>query len=105
MIRKYIGTSLSFCVQDILMGNVQVDEISAIVTSTRFDDCQDAIDYYFTSYWSEYADYDTCKETLQAIWHIVFQPRKVDIDSRGHYAGQGFWLNTETGEYSKHLNK
>ena len=104
MVRKYIGTSLSFCMQDILAKKVNIDEISAIVTSTRFEDWQDAYDHYFISYWSEYADDETCKETLQAIWHLVFQPRRFSIDSRGHYTGQGFWLNTQTGEYSKHLN-
>ena len=78
--------------QDILAKKVNIDEISAIVTSTRFEDWQDAYDHYFISYWSEYADDETCKETLQAIWHLVFQPRRFSIDSRGHYT----WLNTQT---------
>ena len=103
-VKTYIGTSLSFCMQDILAKKVSISEISAIVTSTRFEDWQDAYSHYFISYWSEYADDETCKETLQAIWHLVFQPRRFDSDSRGHYAGQGFWLNTQTGEYTKHLS-
>lgn len=103
MTKTYVGTSLSLCMQDILLGAVKIEDISAIVTSTRFEDWQDAYDHYFISYWSRYADSDTCKETLQAIWHLVFQPRKIEINSRGHYASHGFWLNTQTGEYSKHL--
>ena len=102
-VKIYIGTSLSFCMQDILANKVSINDISAIVTSTAFEDWQQAYDQYFISYWSEYANDDTCKEVLQSIWHMVFQPRRMSIDSRGHYAGQGFWLNTQTGEYTKHL--
>ncbi len=106
MVRKYIGTSLSFCMQDILMGNISIDEISAIVTSTAFKTPQEAFDaYYDYSYWNKF-DAKTVMTTLNKVWSIICQPRlQSDMyEHRGHYAGQGFWLNTQTGEYSKHLN-
>lgn len=102
-VKKFIGTSLSLCMQDILAGRISIYEISAIVTSTRFESWQEAFDQYFHSYWSKSTDSETCKEMLQAVWHLVFQPRRFDLDSRGHYTGKGFWLNTYTGEYTKHL--
>ena len=105
MVRKYIGTSLSFCMQDILMGNISIDEISAIVTSTAFKSSEEAFKNYYNSYWNSF-DGVTVKMTLDELWPIVCQPRlQVGMmEHRGHYAGQGFWLNTQTGEYSKHLN-
>jgi hypothetical protein len=106
MVRKYIGTSLSFCMQDILKGKVSIDEISAIVTSTAFDTVQKAFDAYYTnSYWMDF-DSETVMQTLNKVWPIVCQPRLQSnmYEHRGHYAGQGFWLNTQTGEYTKHLN-
>ena len=103
MVKTFIGTSLSFCMQDILKGTININNISAIVTSTRFESWEEAYDHYFISYWSSYSDDERCKEILQSIWKLVFQPRLLDINNRGHYAGKGFWLNTQTGEYTKHI--
>jgi uncharacterized protein YcfL len=91
--------------QDILMGNISIDEISAIVTSTAFKSSEEAFKNYYSGYWSDF-DGVTVKMTLDKLWPFVCQPRlQVGmISHRGHYAGQGFWLNTQTGEYSKHLN-
>jgi len=104
-IRKFIGLSLSFCMQDILVNKVNIDEISAIVTSTAFDSWQAAFEHYFISYWSNYADDETCKEILQKVWPLVCQPRlNFDIqDHKGHMLTEGFWLNTFTGELTRHL--
>lgn len=102
-VKKFIGTSLSFCMQDILQKKIDISEISAIVTSTRFDSWLDAFDQYYYTYWVKYASPDECKDVLMQIWPLVFQPRQNVYDHMGHYAGKGIWLNTETGEYTKHL--
>lgn len=100
-VKKYIGTSLSFCVQDILRGNINIAEISAIVTSTAFQTQEEAIEAYKNSYWSEYGE-TIIADTISEIWHLVFQPRLKNMyEHRGHYAGHGYWLNTQTGEYTK----
>ena len=104
-IRRYVGLSLSFCMQDILRNRVEVDKIAAIVTSTRFGSINEAFEQYFLVYWSEYADDVTCKSALEAIWPLVCQPR-VNFDPihhRGHMISHGFWLDTYTGELKKHL--
>jgi len=91
--------------QDILKGNISIDEISAIVTSTAFKTSEEAITNYYSNYWSDY-DFVTVKLLLDEIWPLICQPRlKIGMmEHRGHYAGTGFWLNTQTGEYSKHLS-
>ncbi len=103
-IRRYIGLSLSFCILDILQEKVAVDEISAIVTSTRFEDVYDAFDHYFINYWSMYADEKTCKSVLSVVWKkFVFQPRKNFIDNEhiGHMLSHGWWLDTFEGKVVK----
>ena len=92
--------------RDILLNKVSIDEIAAIVTSTRFESWQEAYEHYFISYWSEYANDETCKETLQQMWPLVCQPRLSfdSLDHRGHMLSHGFWLNTFTGELTKHIS-
>lgn len=103
-VKTYIGTSLSFCMQDILAGRVSVDEISAIVTSTAFKSSEEAFNAYYESYWNDYSKL-VVKMVLDGLWPLICQPRlQVGVNEhRGHYAGKGFWLNTQTGEYTKHL--
>ena len=104
-IRRYIGLSLSFCMQDILRNRIYVDEISAIVTSTRFESLEEAFEHYFISYWSEYADDEKCKDVLKAVWSLVCQPRlNFNLTQhKGHMISHGFWLDTYTGEIHKHI--
>lgn len=104
-IRKYIGLSLSFCMREILLNKISIDEIAAIVASTRFESWQEAYEHYFISYWSEYADDETCKRILQEVWPLVCQPRLnfSFAEHRGHMLSHGVWLNTFTGELTKNL--
>jgi hypothetical protein len=101
MRKKFIGLSLSLCILDILRDKVDVAEISAIVTSTAFEDSNQAFLHYFTKYWNEF-DGVTVKMTLDKVWPIVCQPRLTAgmYVHRGHYVSKDIWLNTETGELS-----
>ena len=103
--KKFIGFSLSFCMQDLLLGCIKLEEISAIVTSTALKTIEDMMEAYYTSYWKEYATPERCQAMLAAAWPIICQPRlQVGFQShRGHYTAQAFWFNTQTGELHKHL--
>lgn len=90
--------------QDILKGTIKKEEISAIVTSTAFQTSEEAFLAYYNGYWNNF-DSVKVKITLDEIWSLICQPRlQVGMkEHRGHYAGQGIWLNTQTGEYSKNI--
>lgn len=105
MVRNLIGLSLSFCMQDILKGNLAINQISGIITSTAFESPQHAFDYYYYPYWSEIeGDEEKVKQTLNKIWPLVFQPRFAVNDHKGHMVGHGFWLNTATGKLLRSLD-
>lgn len=104
MQRYYLGLSLSLCMKDILAKKVELTEISAIVTSTAFESWQEAFEHYFISYWSEFADEETCKQMLQEVWPYVCQPRlAVGMTAhRGHSTIRcGWWINLSTQEFTK----
>ena len=93
-----IGLSLSFCVYDILRNKVNIEDISAIVTSTAFNNVDEVMSMYYESLWYKYAPYEHVRAILIKIWPIVFQPRLVNPESRGHYISKGCWVNIMTGE-------
>ena len=99
MERKLIGLSLSRCLIDILLGNVILDEVSAIVSSTAFETMQDA--YYSYKYldWQHY-DPGLVYKTLQEVWPFVCQPRLQLglINHGGHYITGGIWYDSKTGK-------
>lgn len=99
--RKYIGLSLSFCMLDILEGRISIEEIAGIITSTKFDTLEQAVDMYQSTYWKKFSK-EYCTETLESVWSLIFQPR-LNVLTSGHMVGHGFWLNTETGELLKSL--
>lgn len=106
MRRKFIGLSLSLCLQDILAGNIEVKEIAGIMTSTAFENLHQAFEYYYPIYWNNYDKTETFKKFTE-VWPLVCQPRQQVgmFEHRGHKVTHGFWLNTETGELTHHLNE
>ena len=101
-VKKYIGTSLSFCIMDILNGNIEVDEISAIVTSTAFGSIPEAYAAYGHTYWSRW-EKDKVLDTLDEVWCLIFQPRLKNMyEHRGHSTAHGWWIDTQTGGYLKY---
>lgn len=95
---KLTGLSLSFCVGDVLRGDVAYDSIGGIIAGTMAADeesWEDLIKSYQETYWSE---------NPQEAERIVRQLRsegKIDQPRlRGEaypYIGDGHWLN-EAGE-------
>lgn len=102
-IRRYVGLSLSFCIRDILQGKTDVDEISAIVTSTKFATIESAFAHYYESYWAEYAEENKCMRVLKKVWPLVFQPRLnfEFTDHAGHMLTYGHWVDTISGNVTK----
>ena len=52
--KKKIGLSLSFCVQDIIEGKVALEDVEKIITGTKFGDRDEFIDNMISSYMSTY---------------------------------------------------
>jgi hypothetical protein len=99
--KNLIGTSLSYCMRDILSEKVDICNISAIVSSTAFTTPEKALESYYDIYWTKY-NKDYVLSTLKNIWPLLCQPRlNHDLrEHRGHYSVKGHWLNTETGVFS-----
>ena len=98
MRKIYIGFSLSRCLLDILKKKIDIDNISAIVTSTAFDSIHMAFEAYYRLYWDQFPP-DEVFKTLTSVWPIVCQPRLQSglLNHRGHY-GSVTWLDTLSGE-------
>ena len=99
---KY-GRSLSFCVRDILNGEVKLEDVGAIVTSTLMrneKDLKQVFDSYMESYWSEYSTNKT----------IEFNNLTIRIRSNSKYSKGDVWkivkkLWDEGKIYQPRLNK
>lgn len=101
--KRYIGLSLSLCLQDILRNRIGLDEIVAIVAASKFNSKEEAFEAYYQVYWAEYAPEEECRFVLNEVWKLVFQPRLVTNQTIGHIIARGFWLDTFTGELKKHF--
>lgn len=104
MRKKFIGLSMSFCMRDIFAGKIKIDEISAIVTSTAFFNWNEAFEYHYEIYWNDF-DKSIALRLFQEVWPLICQPRMQvgAYEHNGHSITHGFWLNTETGELTKHF--
>ena len=72
--RKYVGLSLRFCLIDILEGEKNIEEISAVVATTAFRSIQECMDEFYPAYWKTY-DKTKVYKTLVELWPLVCQPR------------------------------
>ena len=94
--KKYVGLSLSFCIKNILDGDVKIEDVFCIVTNTGFSSIDGVIENYCKDYWRDYPK-DKVKELLEKLWPIIYQPRLVEEDSMCLVA-HGWWLDTATGK-------
>lgn len=93
-----IGLSLSFCIQDIIDGLVNIDDVERLVTGTRWTeaDIQERLDYYCTNYWN--SNPELARQVFWQLWNSgrIEQPRLqgdeshrlININTRGL---QGHW--------------
>ncbi|MDO4282997.1 MAG: hypothetical protein Q4D02_05100 [Clostridia bacterium] len=72
--KKMIGTSLAFCVRDIIAGKYDIGDVEAIIAGTHFKSADDIIKKYRETYWASDAEKaaDICKE----LWNTgkIIQP-------------------------------
>jgi hypothetical protein len=97
-VRLMIGLSLSFCIKDIMAGNVAEGDVTKIVTMTRAvteADWKALIAGYQNIYWRPF-QCDTVAELIQRLraQGKIEQPRVNDPDHE-HYIGQGHWIPDE----------
>lgn len=93
---KLIGLSLSFCVADILRGNVSVEDVVEIIANTRIqnlDAWKDTVENYSRMYWNNDPRASEICEYLLFTGKIK-QPR-IDDWSAGHYIGGRSHWRTE----------
>ena len=104
-VKRYIGLSLSFCVRDILAQKISVNEISCIVTSTRFENLDDAVEHYYAVYWSSFGNKRDIKFILNELKYLIIQPRLnfQPEEHRGHMLSHGHWLDTFEGTVFRHF--
>lgn len=62
--KKRIGTSLAFCVRDIVAGRYGINDVEAIVAGTEFRSAEDIISKYSETYWASFPEEAAkiCKE-------------------------------------------
>ena len=95
--RALIGFSLSSCVFDILLGNVDIAEVQAIVAGTMFDSPEHAVEIYGKSTWAKFPK-EECLKCVQHLWTITLQPRLVGNAPFYHNFP---WVDIANGEFYK----
>jgi hypothetical protein len=88
-----IGLSLSMCVKDILEGNVALEDVSKIITGTKFSTMEDAIKEYSKLIWYRYPQQDVVR-VVTALWPVVYQPRLEGKDIPKHNSSN-YWVTSE----------
>jgi len=95
---KLTGLSLSFCIKDILSGNVKEEDVERIISNTRFPDIMMALDdqYHYTKiYWKLYAKAEI-EALLTKLKDKIEQPRIEDKD-HCHNISEGYWMTRFDG--------
>ena len=101
--KSMIGLSVSFCVRDIVVGKMALDQVEKIVAGTKLPDVEAwerCIKMYRESYWRE--NPDQCEQTLRQLLAEgkIYQPA-LDPENgrRPHLAtdkGIIHWVNAES---------
>lgn len=71
---KVVGTSLAFCVRDIILSRRKIEDVEMIVAGTKFETVEEVIDTYKETYWKKYSK--RAEEVLKALWNEgkIIQP-------------------------------
>ena len=94
-----VGLSLSFCVKDILRGNVQEEEVKQVISATKAETPKDwdkLITRYKKIYWDE--DSDRAEAIARRLLNAgkIRQPRTEGKES--HNISGGHWLDANQVE-------
>ena len=96
---KKVGKSLSFCIKDIILGKVNIEDVSVILAGTNIPDddvLNKVIEQYRKSYWRENPDLgeEICRKLFDE--GKIFQPRL-----RGEaplHKGGDWWVHDEEAD-------
>lgn len=92
---KLTGLSLSFCIKDVAIGKVTMEQIKKLITGTNAlnrEEFEAVLKEYCETYWDEFPE--EAKRVAKALWDagLIDQPR-----TRGEmppFVGQGHWINS-----------
>ena len=101
---KKLGKSLSFCIQDIILEKVNIEDVSAISAGTKIPDSDtldQVIEQYRESYWRENPDLgeEICRKLFNE--GRVFQPRLSGEDPE--YKGGDWWVDLTPPDFTPEL--
>lgn len=93
-----IGLSLSFCIKNIMQGEVREEEVGEIIAGTKAEKPEDwpaIIKSYRESYWYKYPE-----EAEALFWRLlaagkIRQPRVEKDDWSGHNIVKGHWITAD----------
>lgn len=76
--KKKIGTSLAFCVRDIVAGRYGINDVEAIVAGTEFRSAEDIISKYSETYWASFPEESA--NVCRVLWNSgkIIQPCLTD---------------------------
>ena len=86
------GLSLSFCIKAILAGDVQEDEVTAIVGATKLPTPEAAVEAYHPTYWRHW-DREEVLALVTRMWPKIKQPRLDGLPP--HNISRGTWARKE----------
>ncbi len=89
-----IGLSISFCISDIIRGEVYLRDVECIVAGTKMrteEDVDRVIDQYKEHYWYDYPE--EAEKVFRQLWDAgkVYQPRLSDNGNAINIAS-GHWV-------------
>jgi hypothetical protein len=102
---KFVGLSVSFCIRDIVEGDVAEDDVKFIVAGTRIrntEEYESVVESYSEYYWKEHVE--EARAVFKRLWDAgkIIQPRLLDLPAP-NIAG-GTWLVSAPGPHGKHLD-
>lgn len=95
--------SLSFGIRNIAEGKVKIEEVTAIISGTRFDGPEEAIERYSKTYWNESPE--ECADICRKLWPKVIQPRAIFGDGHFPYCGDDTYAYNDLDEFEKACSK
>lgn len=71
---KVVGTSIAFCVRDIISGRRKIEDVEVIIAGTKFETVDEVIETYKETYWKKY--FEKAENVCRTLWNEgkIIQP-------------------------------
>jgi len=108
--KTVVGTSLSFCVKDILSGLVHIDDVVGMEPHTRINnetELEQVIKQYMNSYWKEYDESDVRKVVHELYYNKPFYQSRIEHDYCICDSDQPTWMRASISlnQFVKYSNE